>query len=215
MQDIVGAAFLVLVAGSLLETVLYFFATPFLARFAFIPLGTHTIDVGPAGQELLSGRKAAALAAEGMPREAAGYRSAPLAPVAQAEGIVETLGFPSTEEQDSHIVYATPTRNEIAMRLPFKFFGTRTYGVVCTKLAFDGHKITVANRFLPVPSLSYALASIMFLIAAVAGSAVDGVVFPLVFLVALAINGVISYFRLRGPLQMLRLRLESDIYALR
>lgn len=210
-----GVAFLVLVAGSLLETVLYFFATPFLARFAFVPIGTHAIDVGPAGQELLSGRKAAALAAEGMPREAAGYRSAPLAPVAKAEGIVETLGFPFTEEQDSHIMYATPARNEIATRLPFKFFGSRTYGVVRTKLSFDGHKITVVNRFLPVPSLSYGLATVMFGIAAIAGSSEVGALFPVVLLVALAINGVISYFRLRGPLQMLRLRMESDIYALR
>lgn len=216
MEEVFTVGMLVLMAGSGLETLLYFFATPVLARAAFLPLGGSPIDVGPVGQEILSGRQAAALSAEGLPREASGYRSAPTAPLAIPESIVARLGVSPVEESDSHFVYGVPSRDEIVMRLPFKFFGSRTYGLVRTKLAFDGHKVVVKSHYLPVPSLSYGLSCFFFLFAAFGnGMGVEALFFPGVLLLVLFITGVISWFRLRGPMQSLRMRIEGGVYSLR
>lgn len=217
MSELFTLGILVLLAGSGVETLLYFFATPLLARIAFLPMTqTAPIDVGPEGQEVLSGRKTAALATEGLPREAAGYRDAPAAPLAVRESIVEHLNIARVEETDSHFVYGVPARDEVVMRLPFKFFGSRTYGLVRMKLGFDGHKITVKTKFLPVPSVSYAIATLFFLVSAAGeGMGTEALIFPGVFLVAMVINAVISWFRLRQPLLMVRMRVESGLYSLR
>jgi hypothetical protein len=216
MDVLFALGFGVLIFGSAVETLLYFFATPLLGRLAFIPMGGPPVDVGPGGQEVLSGRRAAALATEGMPREAAGYRDAPAAPLARPESVVERLGFLPKEEADSHFLYGVPARDELTLRLPFKFFGSRTYGLVHTRLRFDGHKVSVTSRFLPVPSLAYGLSSLFFLGAGLGeGLHGEALVFPGIFLVAAFINGVIAYFRLRGPYQMVRMRLEGGLYSLR
>jgi len=215
MPDLEVVAFVVLVLGSIAETGLYFFATPALARLAFVPLGTFTADIGPEGQELLSGRKAAALAMEGMPRETTSYREGPAAPLAKAESIVEALRFEPREETDATLVYSTPSRDEVVVRLPFKFFGTRTYGLARTKLVFDGHRVTATTRFLPVPSLSYALATLFFFAGTATTTLEIALAAPAFLLVVLAVNGLISYVRLRGPLQMLRLRIEGGLHSLR
>ena len=217
MSELFTLGILVLLAGSGVETLLYFFATPLLARFAFLPMTqTSAIDVGPDGQEVLSGRKTAALATEGLPREAAGYRDAPAAPLAVRESIVEHLGIEPETETDSHILFGVPARDEIVMRLPFKFFGSRSYGLVRMKLGFDGHKVTVKSTFLPVPSVSYAFATVFFLVSAIGeGMGAEALVFPGVFLVAMVINAVISWFRLREPLLMVRMRIEGGLYSLR
>lgn len=208
-------AFMLLVVGSLTETGLYFFGTRVLGKLAFVPLGSYTVDVGAEGQEILSGRRSAALAAEGMPREAGSYRSAPSAPLAVPESIVDTLRFGASEESDGHLLYCAPKGDDIVMRLPFKFFGTRAYGLTRTTLSFDGHRVVARTRFLPVPSVSYLGASVlMVLLGAISGDT-DTLVFPLVLSVALLVNAVIAFFKLRGPLQMLRLRVESAVYALR
>jgi hypothetical protein len=216
-MELFSVGIAMLVFGSGLETLLYFFATPILARFAFLPMGhSPPIDVGPEGQEVLSGRKTAALATDGLPREAAGYREAPAAPLAVAESIVGHLRISEKEESDSHFVYGIPSREEIVMRLPFKFFGSRTYGLVRMKLSFDGHKVTVKSTFLPVPSVSYGVSSLFFVLAAMGdGMGAEALTFPGIFLVAMLINGAISWFRLRGPMQMLRMRIEGGVYSLR
>jgi hypothetical protein len=216
MDLLFGLGMVILFVGSGLETLLYFFASPVLARLAFFPMGqSPPFDVGPAGQDVLSGRRTAALATDGLPRESPGYREAPTAPLAVPESIVAHLGIAPKEESDSHFVYGVPSREEIVVRLPFKFFGSRTYGLVRMKLAFDGHKVTVKSTFLPVPSVSYAASSLVFLLSTLGGGmGAEALMFPGVILVALVINGAISWFRLRGPLQMLRMRIEGGVHSL-
>lgn len=215
MDLVFTVGMVVLLAGSGLETLLYFFATPVLARAAFFPLGEISIDIGRVGQELLSGRQAAALLAEGLPREAMGYRSAPAAPVAIPESIVARLGVSPVEESDSQFLYGVPARDELVLRLPFKFFGSRTYGLVRTRLAFDGHKVVLKSHYLPVPSLSYGLASVFLLVAAaVSGQGFQALFFLGALLFALVFTGVISWLRLRGPRQALRARIEGRLRAL-
>ncbi len=205
-----------LFVGIAVEMPLYFFGTGVLGRLALVPFGTpRSIDLGPAAQEILSGRRAAARASEGLPREGGDYRSPPAAPTAMRESIVRALGLAPKVDADTHLVYADPARDEVVVRLPFKFFGTRTYALVTIKLSFDGHRVQMRGAYLPMPGLSYVAALLVLTLAALLGPGLEALLLPGALLLGLLINGVISWFRLRGPVESMRMQLESALYSLR
>jgi hypothetical protein len=216
MDGLFEIAFALLIFGACVETVLYFFGTSILGRAAFLPYGeARVVDLGPAAQEVLSGRRAVALANEGRPREPSDYRSPPKAPTPVPQSVLGTLSFAPKMDGESHISYADHERDELVVRLPFRFFGTRTYGLVRIRLAFDGHRVSVKGAFLPVPGLTYLLALALLTMAAMVAGKVDLLIFPAVMGAALLINGLISWFRLRGPVEGVRMQIESGLYSLR
>lgn len=205
-----------LFVGIAVEMALYFGATSALGRLALVPFGApRSIDLGPAAQEILSGQRAASRATEGLPREGGDYRSAPAAPAAVRESIVAVLGYPPKVDADTHIVYADPARDELVVRLPFKFFGSRTYGLVTLKLVFDGHRVQMRGAYLPMPGLSYVAALVILTAGSLLASSVEALILPGALALGLLINGLISWFRLRGPVEAMRMQLESALYSLR
>lgn len=216
MELMFPLGFALLFIGASVEMLLYFFGTGTLGRLALLPYGeARSIDLGPAAQEILSGRRAASRANEGLPREGGDYRSPPAPPSAVRESIVAALGYPPKVDADTHLVYADPARDELVVRLPFKFFGSRTYGLVTLKLVFDGQRVQLRGAYLPMPGLSYVAALVVLTAGALLASSVEILILPGALLLGLLINGLISWFRLRGPVDAVRMQLESTLYSLR
>ncbi len=216
MELLFPLGFALLFIGVSVEMLLYFFGTGALGRLALLPYGeARSIDLGPAAQEILSGRRAALRATEGLPREGVDYRSPPAAPAAVRESIVTVLGYPPKVDAETHIVYADPARDELVVRLPFKFFGSRTYGLVTLRLAFDGQRVQLRGAYLPMPGLSYVAGLVILTAASLLASSAEALVLPGALSLGLIINGLISWFRLRGPVSAVRMQLESALYSLR
>lgn len=212
------AAFGVVIAACFLELTFYFAAPEMLALLSLLPLGNEErVEVGPNGQEILSGRRAAQLAAQAAPREALGYRVGPQAPAGTPQSIVATLGFPFKQDRDRFVLVGRHGEDALVLRIAFRFLGSRAWAVSRTTLSFDGHAVTMRTRFSPAPFVAHTLGAVV-LSALALPLAFDepGVLFfPGVFLVSMPINALMGWFHLRTGVQELRMQVRSGIYAMR
>jgi hypothetical protein len=200
----------ILIVGTALECVLYGIAPRVLGHAAFLPIREQaTLDVGPEGQELLSGRKAASLDAEGLPREAHGYRDAPLAPVAVPQSIVTCIHLAPVETTNAYVTYAVAKADEVLLCLALD--KRNAFGLVRTRLSFDGHVVTLKSAFLPVGALSFGASTLFFVLASLGAMGNDALVLPVMFFLVLLATGASSWRRLRPLVAVLRGRIQDSI----
>ena len=184
----------ILVVGTALECVLYGIAPRVLGHAAFLPIREQaTLDVGPEGQELLSGRKAASLDAAGLPREAHGYRAAPRAPVAVPQSIVTCIHLAPVETTNAYVTYAVAKVDEVLLCLALD--KRNAFGLVRTRLSFDGHAVTLKSAFLPIGALSFGASMVFFGLASLGAMGNDALVLPVMFFLVLLATGTSSWRR--------------------
>jgi hypothetical protein len=198
-------AFLLLVVANLIEIALYFASPTLLAALAVFPFE-------PVRQTELSPAAIARIA------NGPGYQgaSAVFAPMAAQvpNSIVSVLGLGEKVDADTHVVHASPTKDEIVVRLAWRFLGGRSYGLVRFRLKVEQGSLRVHSAFLPIPFWGYVLTLPVITIGALAVDArYTLIAFVLVF--AAGANSLFAWFRLKPLAQLVVAQLETDAKQLR
>lgn len=216
--SVLFVAFGLVIAACFLELIFYFAAPEMLALLSLLPLGREErIEVGPNGQEILSGRRAAQLAAHAAPREALGYRVGPQAPAGTPQSVVATLAFPFKQDRDRFVLHGRHGEDALVLRMAFRLLGSRAWAISRTTLSFDGHAVTMRTRFSPAPFVAHAIGAVVLsaLALPLAFDEPGVLVLPGLFVVSMPINTLMAWFHLRTGVEELRMQVRSGLYALR
>jgi hypothetical protein len=78
-----------------------------------------------------------------------------VAKVASHDGIVAALGMPPELETDDYCAYADAVRNEVVIRISFRWFERRAFGLVRYRMQKVQDGVLVTSTYMPIPGNSY------------------------------------------------------------
>jgi hypothetical protein len=197
----------VLFAGTSVEQLLYFVATRFLAKTAWLRFGDDRRV--PLSANVLAQFSGTAPVAD--------ISALMLLPAGvHQRSMLTALRMPESTDAGSHIIYANHQDLEVVVRLAFALSFTRraSYALARFRFSVDGAGVTIRTSVLPQPGTMYWLGTLLFF----CGMCFEGSIYffalPVMLALVGVVNGVFAANRIRPIADDVRNQLVSELQRL-